>query len=167
MAVVLGLALASQAWAAPVDLPAPQPKVDISPEVRSLRGITAVRLTIAPVPRQLAGVGITIAEIRKNVDDMLRASGVTIVEDEAAPRLNVILMYATEPSNSGWTMLMSFIELHQRVKIDRTNETIEVPTVTFLTPQVIQNSKLGEAYWGILHRTLIEFTSSLNLANKD
>ena len=127
LALVAGLSLA--VWAGPV-LMNPAPK--LPDQVRSLAQVERVRIGIDSIPGAVDKMGITADLIREQWRESLTDAGYEVVESDVdAPKVNLRIMYLSDPIVPDAGAYTCVLTVEQAAKIGSADEPLHVPT--FLT----------------------------------
>lgn len=125
-ALLAGLSLAVRA--APVLPLAPK----LPDQMRSLAAVQRLRIAVDPLPPPLQKIGITGESIRQRWRDHLAEAGYKVADpNDDAPKLNLRIMYLTDPDVAGAIAYACVLTLEQSARIGLAEEPLNVPT--FLT----------------------------------
>lgn len=117
-------AIGLSAWAAPI-LPR---RSTLSDTDRSLAGLKRIELIVEDLPAQIKGVGLTAELLRKMIAKDLEAAGYQTTDTKRVSKLGVRVSAVTDPNVPGGIAFSVVMVLYQRVKIERLDRTLFVPT---------------------------------------
>jgi len=109
-------------------------KVKLAGDVRSLAGLTAVRLEASQRAKELIDAGLTGIAIEQQARQQLSQgmAEMTVVEDADAPLLKIEVYGGIESNVPDALAFLISVKLIQTVHVARTDETLEVPTYTMV-----------------------------------
>lgn len=109
-------------------------KVKLAGDVRSLAGLTDVRLEVIQRAKELVDAGLTEIVIAKQARQQLEQgmAEIRVVEDADAPLLKIEVYGGVESNVPDALAFLISIKLIQTVHVARTDETLEAPTYTMV-----------------------------------
>ena len=96
--------------------------------LQSLATIDRVRVSVHRLPPELRRRQMTREAVRKQLEQSLERGGVRVVETGVAPRVELLLVVATDPDVAGALAFNVRLMVHQTVLVDRLQRRLTVPT---------------------------------------
>ena len=101
-------------------------------DIRSLGNLVHVRLRIAPMPEQVAALGVTASAIEKRWAGVLRRAGIVVVDEEGAvdrvPEVGLRIHEGTDPAFPDALALSGALTVKQWVTVDRLVQSMPLET---------------------------------------
>lgn len=98
-------------------------RTELPANIRSLGNLLHVRLRIAPMPEQMAALGITVGAIERRWGEVLRRGGIIVLDaedaDEKVPELGLLIYEITDPAFPDALAFSGVLSLRQWVTVDR------------------------------------------------
>ena len=134
--IALGAVLAISAALVPAGRGAPiLPSSPLADQVRSLAGLSTLRLLVEPVSADLAAMGIDAEDLAADQSAELRRAGLEVVDESdqperesTLPRLTIEIIGVQEPKLPDAIAFSVNLMLEQQVRIERLDKVISVPT---------------------------------------
>ena len=127
-AVVLVLAIAWAAWAAPFTRPLNR----LHDEVQTLARIDEIELIVEPLQAEIRDLGIKEDEIRSEWIEKLRNAGFEVVKGKDVPKMHVWVFMGTDERVEDGAAYFVSVTLEQEILVKRLDLAVRVPTWTGL-----------------------------------
>ena len=148
-------------WAAPM-LPEAR---DLPDELVALGAIRRVHLEVRPLSDRLHEGGVREQAILDQVRPLLTDAGFEIIEGDATPRLRVIVEAGKDPGLPGIVSLAVFVDIVQKVHLERLDRTLIVPTGTVTHHSPKGSGPLDEAVSEMVETAIQSFIAMERLAS--
>ncbi len=114
-----------------------RPLSQLDDQVRSLAGVSRLRVRVVPVPGGIADLGVNRDDVQASMKQRLQEAGFEIMADEQEdqlsaqlPRLTLRILGGTDPEVPGSICFAVALEFEQEATIDRLDEKMVLPTYT-------------------------------------
>ncbi len=165
LAAALILALAGL-WVASAPL---MPRRAVAPDdVRSLSGIKKLRLRVGTMPPQLHEAGLDDKEIAGQWRRALIEAGFEVVDDDADPAtpiLELSILGGGDKGVPGGLAFSSTVLLWQPMHLERTNETLHVPTYHRVVAGMEPKETMIETAKNVLNAQVQGFIGDVRIAS--
>ncbi|MAE66265.1 MAG: hypothetical protein CMJ18_18495 [Phycisphaeraceae bacterium] len=104
------------------------PSRALPPDLRSLSGLSHVRVSVDALPPNLRRMGVTRKSAVARLSNRLRAGDIEIVEDQAMPLVLLRFEEALDVSAPRAIGFSATISLEQSAHVDRIQQRLRVPT---------------------------------------
>lgn len=159
LALMAGLSLA--VWAGPVLPSAPK----LPDQMLSLAAVQQVRIGIDLLPLPLKKMGITDESIRQRWREQLAEAGYKVVDpNDDAPKLNLRIMYVTDPDVAGAIAYTCVLTVEQSARIGLAEEPLNVPTFLTAVMALETEEKVKRSIYRSARDVLLQFVDVQNRA---
>jgi hypothetical protein len=162
VAVGAALSLSVAALAAPI-LPEKQPVAD---EMKCLANGKRLRVEFGEMPLALARVGVSAANVQRNVRRKLGEAGFEFVDDPETPKLLISFRALVDSTVKGTTGFAIFFEVRQRVRVLRLGDDMDLTTATLLAYGIKKNRHVAKAAFDRLDYTIDQLVFFVEAATR-
>lgn len=137
----------------------------LSDEKRTLAGIRRLHLHVRELPREFSKLGLTQASLALRWRNRLEAADFEIVEDPAAPTLELTIIGGTDSKVPNGIAFAIAVRLLQRVHVERLDEQVVVPTYTDLMAGLESMDEVVASSEQVVDKVLLQFIRATEDAN--
>ena len=139
----------------------------LTPEERSLAGMTHIQLRILEIPPPLVLEGFTEEEIEEAWTKRLEVNGLTIAEGGGVPVLELKIYLIKNPQVDGAVVVYPVLKLFQPVEVARIGEEAEMPTYTQLAVALEPQEEMADSFQVAVDYLLEKFIKDMHIATRE
>ncbi|MAE65493.1 MAG: hypothetical protein CMJ18_14580 [Phycisphaeraceae bacterium] len=131
----------------------------------SLARLERVQLRIDPFPGSLVDTGLDTEPVRTLWTRRLRAAGIRVVSDTDVPAVHLKVVGGLDDAVPEGVALSVTVELMQKVHVDRLDESLIVPTYTFVLAALETMEKAPVTADIMMQQQITRFVRKMEKAN--